>query len=160
MDHGPLTATTRTASRTRPSASDRVAARPCVTVMSSDATARFARVSDAAGSAKRALARREVGGTPATAAAAYAARSPLSYVGVLSSSGVPLQIWWSRTDRVVVQSSLQSGLLAERLRDANPDAPLTVISGDWRHTSVMRAEAALPQMLAGLGLLPQSTPEH
>jgi poly(3-hydroxybutyrate) depolymerase len=116
--------------------------------------------SDEAGAAKRALARREVGGTPATAAAAYAARSPLSYVGLLASSGVPLQIWWSRTDRVVVQSSMQSGLLAERIRDANPNAPLTVISGEWRHTSVMRAEAALPQMLAPLGLLPESTPQH
>ena len=112
---------------------------------------------DAAGSAKQALARREVGGTPETAPDAYAARSPLSYVSALASSGVPLQIWWSRTDRVITQSALHSGLLAARIEDANPAAPLTVVSGEWRHTSVMWADAALPQMLAGLGLLPDTT---
>ena len=111
---------------------------------------------DAAGSAKQALARREVGGTPETAPAGFADRSPLSYVAALSSSGVPLQIWWSRTDRVVTQSALHSGLLVERIQEANPAAPLTVVSGEWRHTSVMWADAALPQMLGGLGLLPDS----
>src|SRR5919198_6292760 len=53
------------------------------------------------------LARRELGGTPASAPAAYAARSPLSYARVIANSCVPLQIWWSRADRIVVDSSLQ-----------------------------------------------------
>jgi poly(3-hydroxybutyrate) depolymerase len=111
---------------------------------------------DSAGAAKRKLARREVGGTPSTAAHAYAARSPLDYAQAIASSGVPLQIWWSRTDRVVVQSPLQSGLLVKRIRALNPDAPLKEVVGAWRHTSVMRAGLSLPTMLAGLGLLSQS----
>jgi pimeloyl-ACP methyl ester carboxylesterase len=111
---------------------------------------------DSAGAAKRKLARREVGGTPSTAAAAYAARSPLTYARAIASSGVPLQIWWTRADRVVVQSRLQSGLLVKRIRKLNPHAPLTEVVGAWRHTAVMRADSALPRMLAGLGLLPQS----
>jgi poly(3-hydroxybutyrate) depolymerase len=111
---------------------------------------------DSAGAAKRKLARREVGGTPSTAAAAYAARSPLTYARAIASSGVPLQIWWTRADRVVVQSRLQSGLLVKRIRKLNPHAPLTEVVGAWRHTAVMRADSALPTMLAGLELLPQS----
>jgi poly(3-hydroxybutyrate) depolymerase len=111
---------------------------------------------DSAGAAKRKLARREVGGTPSTAAAAYAARSPLTYAREIASSGVPLQIWWTRTDRVVVESPLQSGLLVKRIRQFNPGAPLTEVVGAWRHTAVLRADSALPRMLGGLGLLPQS----
>ena len=111
---------------------------------------------DSAGAAKRKLARREVGGTPSTAADAYAARSPLDDAPAIASSGVPLQLWWSRTDRVVVESPLQSGLLAKRVRSLNPDAPLTEVVGTWRHTAIMRADSSLPTMLGGLGLLPQS----
>lgn len=125
-----------------------------------DALADFARQyrnwNDSAGATKRKLARREVGGTPSTAAAAYAARSPLAFARTIASSGVPLQIWWTRTDRVVVESPLQSGLLVKRIRKLNPHAPLTEVVGAWRHTGVMRADSALPRMLAGLGLLPQS----
>jgi hypothetical protein len=108
---------------------------------------------DAAGAAKRTLARREVGGTPATAADAYAARSPIAHAREIAASGVPLQIWWSRTDRVVVESPLQSGLLVKRIRTLNPAAPLTEVVGAWRHTAVLHADSSLPTMLAGLGLL-------
>jgi poly(3-hydroxybutyrate) depolymerase len=110
---------------------------------------------DSAGATKRKLARREVGGTPSTTADAFAARSPLDYARAIASSGVPLQIWWSRTDRVVIQSPLQSGLLVKRIRKLNPGAPLTDVVGTWRHTAVMRAPLSLPTMLAGLGLVPQ-----
>ncbi len=125
-----------------------------------DALVDFARQyrnwNDSAGATKRKLARREVGGTPSSAAAAYAARSPLTYARTIASSGVPLQIWWTRTDRVVVESPLQSGLLVKRIRQLNHGAPLTEVVGAWRHTAVMRADSALPRMLAGLGLLPPS----
>jgi poly(3-hydroxybutyrate) depolymerase len=99
------------------------------------------------------LARQEVGGTPQTARAAFAARSPLTYAAQIAASGVPLQIWWSRTDRVIRQSRLQSGRLATELRRLHPRAPLTVVSGSWRHTHVLRYDRELPQMLARLGLL-------
>lgn len=107
---------------------------------------------DSPGAAKRTLARREVGGTPSTAAAAYATRSPITDARAIASSGVPLQIWWTRTDRVVVDSRMQSGLLARRIRAMNPGAPFREVVGAWRHTAVMRADRDLPTMLAGLGL--------
>jgi len=65
---------------------------------------------------------------------------------------VPLQIWWSRNDRVILQSRLQSGRLAAEIRRLNPRAPLTVVTGRWDHTHVLRFDRRLPQMLAALGL--------
>ena len=99
------------------------------------------------------LARREVGGTPATAPAAFAARSPLTFVRGIASSATPLQIWWTRTDRVIVDSQLHSGLLVRRIRKLNPRAPLTVVVGTWQHTAVLRWDRSLPAMLVGLGLI-------
>jgi poly(3-hydroxybutyrate) depolymerase len=105
------------------------------------------------GTELRRLARAEVGGTPSTDASAFATRSPITYTTAIATSGVPLQIWWTRTDRIVVHSELQSGLLVTRLRHLDPRAPLQVVVGDWRHTAVMRAGRSLPAMLVALGLL-------
>jgi pimeloyl-ACP methyl ester carboxylesterase len=101
----------------------------------------------------QAIARRELGGTPATAPAAYAARSPISYIRAIVTSCVPLELWWSRTDRIVMQSSLQSGLLARRLREARIRGPFEETVGSWRHTTVLRASTFLPAMLAELHLM-------
>ena len=90
---------------------------------------------------------------PDTAPAAYAARSPIDAARAIAFSGVPLQIWWTREDRVVVQSELQSGLLVRRIRQLNSAAPLTETVGTWRHTAVLRADSRLPAMLLQLGLL-------
>jgi pimeloyl-ACP methyl ester carboxylesterase len=98
------------------------------------------------------LARQEVGGTPETSPAAFAQRSPITYAAQIADSGVPLQIWWSRADRVIRQSRLQSGRLVAELRALHPRARLTVVSGRWRHTHVLRYDRDLPRMLAGLGL--------
>lgn len=117
-----------------------------------DLARQFRNATGTRGDTLRRLARAEVGGTPSTAPAAFAERSPITYAAAIAASGVPLQIWWTRTDRIVVHSELQSGLLAARLRALNPDAPLTVVVGAWRHTAVLRAELSLPTMLAGLGL--------
>jgi dipeptidyl aminopeptidase/acylaminoacyl peptidase len=105
------------------------------------------------GAALRRLARAETGGTPSTDPAVFAARSPITYAAAIAASGVPLQVWWTRTDRIVVHSELQSGLLVNRLRQLDPRAPLQEVVGDWRHTAVLRADRSLPAMLAGLGLL-------
>src|SRR5438046_1932091 len=69
------------------------------------------------------------------------------------SWGAPLQIWWTRSDRVIVDSQLHSGLLVRRIRKLNPRAPLTVVVGTWRHTAVLRWDRSLPAMLVGLGLI-------
>jgi len=107
----------------------------------------------------QAIARRELGGPPATAPVAYAARSPISYVRAIAMSCVPLELWWSRTDRIVMQSRLQSGRLAQRLRHLGIRGPFEEVVGSWRHTTVMRASTLLPAMLAGLQLMAaQDTP--
>jgi len=106
------------------------------------------------GKALQRLARSEVGGTPATFPAAFAARSPLALAGSIAASRMPLEIWWTRTDRIVPQSRLQAGLLVRRLRELDPREPLRVVVGTWRHSAVLRWDRELPTMLVDLGLLP------
>jgi poly(3-hydroxybutyrate) depolymerase len=105
------------------------------------------------GLAKQRLARKEVGGTPRTAVRNFAARSPITYARAIASSCVPVQIWWSRTDRIVLDPARQSGRMFKALRRLNPSAPVDQYVGDWDHTDAMRHETDLPKMLVGLGLL-------
>ena len=92
---------------------------------------------DPLSSGLRELAREEIGGTPRSHPRAYARRSPINYVRAIASSGVPLQLWWSRTDRVV-RAADQSVPLARELRRLNPAAPLETVVGSWPHSADMR----------------------
>jgi hypothetical protein len=67
-----------------------------------------------------------------------------------------VQIWWSRTDKIVLNPASQSGRMYRTLKRLNPQAPIDEYVGDWDHTDAMRHETDLPKMLAGLGLLPQA----
>jgi pimeloyl-ACP methyl ester carboxylesterase len=100
------------------------------------------------------LARLEVGGSPASDPAAYAQRSPLTYARRLAFSGVPLQFWWSKVDRVVVDQANQSGKLFWKIRLLNPKAPVEAFVGFWVHSAEMREGSRLPLALATFGLLP------
>jgi pimeloyl-ACP methyl ester carboxylesterase len=100
------------------------------------------------------MARVEVGGSPKTRHQAYAERSPLTFAGAIASSCVPLQLWWSTRDRIVLDQSHQSGRLFDRIRQLNPNAPVTAIVGDWAHSAEMTAATRLPQALARFALLP------
>jgi pimeloyl-ACP methyl ester carboxylesterase len=113
----------------------------------------FARRYHDFGRDQRRLARREVGGTPATVPQLYAERTVFTYVHTIADSRVPLEIWWSRADKIIVHSRLHSGLLVKEIRQLNPHAPLVVHTGTWRHTHPLRWDRQLPAMLAGLGLL-------
>ena len=104
------------------------------------------------------LARLETGGTPASAPTAYAARSPVAYLRSLAFSCVPIQMWWSVADRVVVDQQHQSARLFWNIRGLNPIAPVQAFVGFWIHTSEMRAKSQLPRALAAFGLL-SSVPE-
>jgi poly(3-hydroxybutyrate) depolymerase len=99
---------------------------------------------------------REVGGTPDVKRQAYAARSPLSQARAIAESGVPLQIWWSRRDKIVAHQNTQSGALYRQLRRIGTRAPLEAYVGNWAHSKEMRADALLPVAVSGFGLLPQS----
>ena len=88
--------------------------------------------------------RTELGGSPADARAAYAARSPLSQTRRIAASGVPLQVSWSTKDRIVIDQKHQSGTLFRTLRRLGPCAPLTAYIGSWRrHSTKMRCTGLL-----------------
>jgi pimeloyl-ACP methyl ester carboxylesterase len=98
------------------------------------------------------LARFEVGGTPASDPRAWAVRSPLDFARAIAASGVPLEIWWSSADRIVVDQAQQSGLLFREIKRIDPDASLEQFVGRWRHCHEMRWTSKLPEALALLGL--------
>ena len=101
----------------------------------------------------QALAREEIGGTPQSDPAAYAARSPLRWAGAIARSGVPLHIWWSRRDRIVRDQRDESGRLLRDIRRLGPSAPVTEYVGDWAHSKEFHASARLPLALVELGLI-------
>jgi pimeloyl-ACP methyl ester carboxylesterase len=101
------------------------------------------------------LARDEIGGTPATAPAAYADRSPLAFARQLAESGVPLELWWSRKDRIVVDQRRQSALLLHAVHRFNASAPVHGVAGDWRHSYDMGEHALLIPALKRFDLLPE-----
>ncbi len=63
----------------------------------------------------QALARLEVGGTPRTSRREYVLRSPMHWAREIAGSGVPLQVWWSDADEIVVNQHTQSGRFFKEL---------------------------------------------
>jgi hypothetical protein len=102
----------------------------------------------------RRLLRTEVGGTPVQVPALYAARSPLHFARQLALAGVPIELWWSTADRVVVDQAAGSGLLYRLIKRLNPGAPVEQVIGRWQHTAELNAQGELPDALLALGLLP------
>jgi len=107
------------------------------------------------GRALQRLARREVGGTPATDPRAYALRSPDDYVRRIAFSGVPLQLFWSSRDRIIADQVHETEALADEILAVNPHAKVAVFHGDWLHTAEMRPLRRLPRALERFGLLPK-----
>jgi pimeloyl-ACP methyl ester carboxylesterase len=105
------------------------------------------------GRSLQSLAREEIGGTPATRPLAYVERSPSTYVRRIAASCVPLQLWWSAEDRIVLDQQRQSGAFFERIVELNPNAPVTAYVGIWQHSAEMHAHGRLPAALAAFGLL-------
>jgi pimeloyl-ACP methyl ester carboxylesterase len=105
------------------------------------------------GHALQELARLEFGGIPRLDHEAWADRSPLFYARELAFSHLPLEIWWSTRDRIVVDQRDESGLLYRAIKKLNPHAPVTQFIGTWRHTAEMRPFRRLPAALARIGLL-------
>jgi pimeloyl-ACP methyl ester carboxylesterase len=113
----------------------------------------LARWGEPRGANLQSVMRREVGGTPDQAPGAYAARSPLALAKRIASSGVPLQVWWSSEDRIVIDQAHQSGALFHELRRLNPCTPTTAYAGRWQHSTEMRSTSLLPLALVDFGLL-------
>jgi hypothetical protein len=113
------------------------------------------------GTGLRRLLAEEVGGTPRQVPAAYASRSPSDLAHALAFSQVPLQIWWSRSDRIVVDQAGESGKLFEDVVRANPAASATETVGTWAHSCELAR--ALPIVLTNWGItlapsLPNAAP--
>jgi poly(3-hydroxybutyrate) depolymerase len=100
------------------------------------------------------LARLEIGGTPITDPSGYTIRSPLDDARRIAFSGVPLQIWWSTRDRIVVDQAQESGRLYRKIERLNPLAPVHEYVKTWAHTAEMRATTRLPIALGHFHLLP------
>jgi pimeloyl-ACP methyl ester carboxylesterase len=113
---------------------------------------------DSIGPGLRQLARREIGGTPATHPRAYARRSPLTYARAIADSGVPLQLWWSTSDRVV-RAGDQSVPLVRALRRLNPNMELQTFVGSWPHSADMHQYFMLVPALKRFGLMSVRTPQ-
>jgi pimeloyl-ACP methyl ester carboxylesterase len=100
----------------------------------------------------QALAEREVGGTPGSRPGAFARRSPIAYARAIAHSAVPLQLYWSVADEVVLDQADHSERLFMRIMELNPGAPVTGIAGSWTHSGGM--PRLLPGALRRFGLLP------
>ena len=64
---------------------------------------------------------------------------------------MPLELWWSRADRVVTDQAEQSGLLYRTIERLRPRAPVRRFVGSWAHGLEFRRD--LPKALERLGLL-------
>ncbi len=106
------------------------------------------------GAQLQALARVEIGGTPSRVPGAYAQRSPAHFARRLAESGVPLQIYWSIDDRVIVDQRVEAGRLAAQIQAFHPEARVWDFQGTWWHTAEMWSWRRLPRALARFGLLP------
>jgi dipeptidyl aminopeptidase/acylaminoacyl peptidase len=102
----------------------------------------------------RANARREIGGTPAQVPDAYRVRSPATYVRRIARSGVPLELWWSTKDQVIVNQASQASHFFDAIVRLHPSAPVRRYVGSWPHTLEDSAFQLLPIALARIGLLP------
>jgi pimeloyl-ACP methyl ester carboxylesterase len=100
----------------------------------------------------QAAAQAEVGGTPRTNPVGYVLRSPTHWIGQVARSGVPLQMWWSIADEVVIDQIHQSAKFFRDLRRLGPRGRLESVTGFWGHSEAF-SEIQLPGALRWLGLL-------
>ena len=93
-----------------------------------------------------------MGGTPKTNPTGYVLRSPSHWVREVATSGVPLQLWWSDADEIVVGQRYQSGQFYADLRRLAPRGPVEKVTGSWGHTAEAYRDLQLPGAVRWLGL--------
>jgi hypothetical protein len=108
-----------------------------------DLAARYREFAQVGRLADRKLMRDEVGGSPSRAPFAFAVRSPSTFVRTLATSGVPLAIWWSAEDTLVInQATTQTGFLYSRIVAIDPAAPVVQRIGTGGHGLMIRQNPA------------------
>jgi len=100
----------------------------------------------------QALARIEVGGTPRTNPDGYRRRSPMYWIREVAHSGVPLQLWWSDADEIVVDQQTQSEKFFDDLLKLQPRSRVEKLTGSWSHTAESYRRLQLPGAVEWLGL--------
>src|SRR5204862_8349684 len=75
------------------------------------------------------LARFEIGGPPRAEPERYESRSPSDLARAIAFSGVPLELWWSVRDRIVVDEAQQCGRLYREVKRLDPDARIREFVG-------------------------------
>ena len=101
----------------------------------------------------QALARIEVGGTPRTNPDGYLRRSPMHRIREVADSGVPLQLWWSDADEIVVDQATQSETFFNELQKLRPRGRVEKVTGSWSHTAESYRRLQLPGAVEWLGLV-------
>lgn len=100
---------------------------------------------DSRGEQRRA--RVEVGASPRRAPWLYLRRSPSAHAAAIAASGVPVRLWWSRRDRVVIgQPKTQAGELFAAVERLCPRAPISERVTDDRHGWIFWSDHGLPEM--------------
>jgi pimeloyl-ACP methyl ester carboxylesterase len=97
------------------------------------------------------LCRFEVGGTPKTNPTAYVLRSPTHWIRETARSGVPLQLWWSLADQIILDQVHQTAHFYTELKKLRPKGRVEAVTGHWNHSAQMRTQ--IPQALRFLGVL-------
>ena len=69
----------------------------------------------------------------------------------IAFSHVPLEIWWSRADPIVVDQAGQSGLLYGEIKRIDPSAPVRQFVGRWGHCAEISSRLPTALELVGLG---------
>ena len=100
----------------------------------------------------QALARIEVGGTPRTNPDGYRRRSPMQWIREVADSSVPLQLWWSDADEIVVDQQTQSAKFFDELQKLGPQGRVEKLTGSWSHTAESYRRLQLPGAVEWLGL--------
>jgi poly(3-hydroxybutyrate) depolymerase len=108
------------------------------------------------GPALQRLAQLEVGGTPGADPGAYAVRSPDHYIGAIGRSHVPLEIYWSQHDGVLMGERRAVDRFVTAIERRSRTRCTLVYRGDWHHAAAMEANRQLGPALTRLGLLPPS----
>jgi pimeloyl-ACP methyl ester carboxylesterase len=96
------------------------------------------------------LSRFEVGGTPKTNPTAYVLRSPTHWIRDIAKSGVPLQLWWSLADQIILDQVHQTAHFYEQLRKLRPKGKVEAMTGHWSHSAEMRQQIRIALRFLGL----------
>ncbi|HKG11283.1 MAG TPA: prolyl oligopeptidase family serine peptidase [Gaiellaceae bacterium] len=96
------------------------------------------------------LSRFEVGGTPKTNPTAYVLRSPTHWIRDIAKSGVPLQLWWSLADQIILDQVHQTTHFYEQLKKLKPKGKVEAMTGHWNHSAEMRQQIRIALRFLGL----------